>query len=298
MDREQRRSIRIADLISDFPHLVDSYDRITPFTRSDQLEAHRRTIYLRRRHESPTSALNDATFIQSLYSTLQSWGIGSRASILVPIDQFAQSLERWSATFDALDDLAIDDTDLDVDRAADLLWDLISGVDIVENKAKIVALSKTIHHILPDLLPPIDRAYTQDFFVLYPVEFQDQQEMAFRRIWSGFAHIASNTDPASFIGAGWRTSRTKVIDNAIVASVLARKGDVTVSTPREERQATPPRLSGAPSVDDLYSKLDEFKTELENAGLKPNTVDTYVGRSKTFVDWLAGVYHPRGPNTE
>ena len=285
-------------MISDFPTLVDSYDRITPFTRSDQLEAHRRTIDLRRQHESPTSALNDATFIQSLYTTLQSWGIGSRASILVPIDQFAQSLGCWSTTFDALDDLTIDDPDLDVDRAADLLWTLISGVDIVENKAKIVALSKTIHHILPDLLPPIDRAYTQEFFVLQSNEFQDQQEMAFRTIWSGFTDIARNTDPASFVGSGWRTSRTKVIDNAIVASVLAWKGDVTVSTPREERQMTPPRLSGAHSVDDLYSKLDEFKTELEEAGLKPNTVDTYVGRSKTFVDWLAGAYHPRGPNTE
>ena len=89
-----------------------------------------------------------------------------------------------------------------------------------------------------------------------------------------------------------------MIDNAIVASVLASKGALTVSMHRPDRRATSPRLSESHSVSDLYVKLDEFRAELEEAGLKPNSINTYVGRSKTFVDWLAGDYQPRGPNTE
>lgn len=39
-----------------------------------------------------------------------------------------------------------------------------------------------------------------------------------------------------------------------------------------------------------------FRAEAERAGLKPHTVDTYVGRCEQFVRWLAGGLTFRGPN--
>jgi hypothetical protein len=45
----------------------------------------------------------------------------------------------------------------------------------------------------------------------------------------------------------------------------------------------------------LWQALEEFKRELRAAGLRDNTVDTYVGRTTTFLRWLAGDYTPRGP---
>jgi len=113
----------------------------------------------------------------------------------------------------------IDDSHLDREQIGDRLRQLIAGIDIVENKSKLVALSKTIRHILPDLLPPIDRVYTQQFFLWQPNEFRNQQELVFRSMWRHFVTIARATSPAGFVGDGWRTSRTKVIDNAIVAFV-------------------------------------------------------------------------------
>ena len=297
MAREQRREYRTAELISDFPMFVDRYDEITPFNRAGQLDLHRRTIMLRREHRTATGALSDEQFIESLYATLRSWGIGTRASVLVPIDQFGDTLQSWSPAFEELDRLAIDDPLLDVTGTEDRLWRLITDVDIVENKSKLVALSKTIHHVLPDLLPPIDRAYTQRFFLWETGDFQNEQERVFRSMWRHFVTIASRADPKAFVGSGWRTSRTKVIDNAIVAYVRSMLSTKTASPRRVAPALDPERLSNTHSVRDLYDKLAEFKTELESAGLKPNSVDTYVGRSKTFVDWLAGTYRPRGPNT-
>ncbi len=49
------------------------------------------------------------------------------------------------------------------------------------------------------------------------------------------------------------------------------------------------------TIAELRAELLRFETELREAGLRTNTVQTYVGRSATFVDWLAGDYVPRGP---
>lgn len=50
------------------------------------------------------------------------------------------------------------------------------------------------------------------------------------------------------------------------------------------------------SVAELVEELRRFEQELRAAGLKEASVSTYVDRSRTFLRWLDGKYHPRGPN--
>jgi len=218
-DRLAERQLRVRTLIDEFPDLLDYYDNHLPFDRSGQYANHRRTIDLRRQAGSVAAALADDRFLRSLYSTLESWGIGSRGSRVVPFDDFATELRRWSEPLADLDDLTIDGPELAADATGDALWRLIDGIHLVDNQAPIVALSKTIHHILPDLLPPIDRMYTQKFFGFHNPEFQYGQQRTFGEIWTHFVEIARAVNPASYVGDGWRTSRSKVIDNAIVAFV-------------------------------------------------------------------------------
>ncbi len=49
---------------------------------------------------------------------------------------------------------------------------------------------------------------------------------------------------------------------------------------------------------ELFAQLRAFESALQDAGLRPNTVRTYVGRSETFLRWIIGDYVPRGPNTD
>ena len=49
------------------------------------------------------------------------------------------------------------------------------------------------------------------------------------------------------------------------------------------------------TADELDRELKRFEQELRAAGLRPNSVHTYVDRSERFVRWLRGDYHPRGP---
>ena len=50
------------------------------------------------------------------------------------------------------------------------------------------------------------------------------------------------------------------------------------------------------TIDELRQDLRQFEEELTEAKLKPSSVETYVGRSEYFIQWLAGEYEPRGPN--
>lgn len=219
VNRPVERRRRVAALIEGFAQLLDHYDREVPFDRPDQYEYHRRTIDLRRQSGSVHAALADERFLRSLHATLRAWGIGSRGSRLLELEAFTRELLQWSMSLERLDGLLIDAPDLDVEVVGRRLWALISGIAVVENQTRLVALSKTLHHLLPDLVPPIDRRYTQQFF-LFAQEFQSRQQEVFSTIWGQFVAIARAVDPHKYVGVGWRTSRSKVIDNAIVAFVL------------------------------------------------------------------------------
>lgn len=57
----------------------------------------------------------------------------------------------------------------------------------------------------------------------------------------------------------------------------------------------PPSPNHQWSSDDLWAALEEFRSELTEAGLRSNSVETYVGRATVFLRWLDGDYQPRGP---
>jgi hypothetical protein len=54
--------------------------------------------------------------------------------------------------------------------------------------------------------------------------------------------------------------------------------------------------SGTWNVTELHDMLDRFEIELREVGLKENSIETYIGRSRFFVRWLDDDFHPRGPN--
>lgn len=75
----------------------------------------------------------------------------------------------------------------------------------------------------------------------------------------------------------------------------------THQRPEGQTAASPQRQGGIVSdqrytVDDLHEELRRFERELRAAGLKENSVSTYIDRTSRFLKWLTGDYQPRGPN--
>lgn len=62
----------------------------------------------------------------------------------------------------------------------------------------------------------MDRAWTGAFFHWSATAPQYAQAATFGRTFTGFAHIAQATKPAGHVGGGWRTSATKILDNAMI----------------------------------------------------------------------------------
>jgi hypothetical protein len=83
-----------------------------------------------------------------------------------------------------------------------------------------------MHHLLPDLVVPMDHGYTQPFFERQNPDFQYRGESVFHEIFVECARIARSVPVSSYVeiekkDKTWRTSRTKVIDNAIVAYCIS-----------------------------------------------------------------------------
>jgi hypothetical protein len=62
------------------------------------------------------------------------------------------------------------------------------------NNAKLVAVTKTLHHLLPDLFVPFDRAYTAWFFRWSGPHIQYHQERVFRETYSAFRSVGQAAD--------------------------------------------------------------------------------------------------------
>lgn len=210
----------IADLIENFNIYLNKFTSRPPFQKPGQFDFHKKTISIRMQEESASAAIKNDQFLWSLYQTIQAWGIGKRGSNLFPFSKFTEALLSRINEIEMLDGLKIDDPLLDLQRFPRDLWYLMDSLEIIDNNTKLVACSKTLHHILPDLIVPIDREYTRKFFGWYGPEFQYGQRKFLFLALENFASIAKAVNPEQFVGKGWNTSRSKIIDNAIVGFMM------------------------------------------------------------------------------
>lgn len=213
---------RIDAVKSDFPRYLEIYDRDVPFRRAGQLEFHLETILSRRKLAKASAAAQSSAFVRLLICTLQAWGIGRRGSRLVTLEAFQAALLPYVSELDSLDRYRLwmlDDEEVRVIETR--LFKLVSSIPVVENRGRVVALTKTLHHLLPDLVVPIDGAWTGAIFGWSPSYFGSRQLEIFHEGFVAFAEIARAVSPQDYVGQGWRSSPTKLIDNAVVGFCLA-----------------------------------------------------------------------------
>jgi hypothetical protein len=138
------------------------------------------------------------------------------------LEEIKSSVRAQEAAIASLQALSLVDISTSAThRVCRELWSLLSALTVSVAEAQIVANSKVMHHLLPRLIPPIDRTYTYNFFYNRNTLSIGENE-AFEEMFFRFHKIAvANRDIISgLVGQGWNTSETKVIDNAIVGYVI------------------------------------------------------------------------------
>ena len=103
------------------------------------------------------------------------------------------------------------------------LWNILSNLKASSTETQLTAGSKALHHLLPDLMPPIDGEHTLRFVYGYKSSYESE-EQRFKRIFPLLWKIGNREKSTilQWIGKGFHTSETKVIDNAIVGYVKTR----------------------------------------------------------------------------
>jgi hypothetical protein len=207
---------RIHRLQANFDNYVAAFDRHPPFNAS-QLAIHQRVIALRRQLGSVERAIASDVFLQQLRQLLEAWGMASRGARLAELDQFRAGIRRKAEDICRLEPFTIAEPETTFTTLIPSISTLISTLNINGNYAKVVIGCKALHHLLPDLIVPIDRTYTGTFFAWPQPYFQNRQAEILREGLTMFNQLARACQPERLIGAGWRTSSTKILDNAIVA---------------------------------------------------------------------------------
>ncbi len=221
---------RVADLIKHFDGWCDVFDGANLFT-GPSAYFHSKTLALLRQHKSAGDAVLDHAFLESLYATLTAWGMhrmGPGGAKLVEFPMLVDSFRRLEQPIRTLSVLALVDLRMEeVASVSEQIWSVIAGLSIGCGLTKIVAGSKALHHVLPELVPPMDREYTIRFFFHHKTLNQGDAA-AFREIYPRLHRVASECRGKiqARIGRGMNTSTTKVIDNAIVGFVRAKLKNV------------------------------------------------------------------------
>lgn len=200
---------------SDFGTYLRAYEEHVPAAKSVHYEYHSKAIRARTNLGSVAAAIDDDRFLGLVRETLLAWGIGVRGQHLVSDAEFRETFMDKKDEISRLDGLHIDDPSLDLDRVVPAIWRIIGQLRIVETGPKLVPCSKALHHLLPDLVIPVDRLYTRIFFQCRRNTFDGQQQRFFDQAFRLLARLAREVSPAQYVGDGWCTSRTKVLDNAV-----------------------------------------------------------------------------------
>lgn len=210
----------------EFEDCLAIFDQAGIFT-GPSVYFHRKTLAERARLQNLQEVLRDGLYFDYLYATLASWGMhrmGKGNTRLCEMEHMRKSIERQIPNILTLQNLHLEAVQVDrLERTAQLIWEIIQNLEIGIGGVKIVAGSKALHHILPELVPPIDREYTLRFFYGNKNINRPEYEL-FYEIYRQYHHLAVSQRgviaTAIRRGGNMNTSTTKVIDNAIVGFVL------------------------------------------------------------------------------
>jgi hypothetical protein len=221
-----RMDERVRELSENFQHFVSVFENSEKFS-GPSLYFHKKSLACLDRYGSAAEAIASDEIFEWIYATLASWGMhrmGRGNTKLRELSVIVESIRSQSSTIRAFQNVSLLELSRsDLGQTIGALWHCLSKLTVSIAEARIVANSKVIHHILPRLLPPIDRTYTFNFFYSRNM-LSVPEEVAFAEMYSRFHQIglANKESIPSLIGSRWNTSQTKLIDNAIVGYVIER----------------------------------------------------------------------------
>ena len=212
---------KVREILVNADNYHDAYYK-TEIFRGPSLYFHERALATR---YNPTSL----THLEYVYATLASWGMhrmGRSGSKMRSFEDFSQSVQT-------LKDRIAEAQTFDFNEMSEIKWailrEIFCSVKVMASETTLVGNSKVMHHMLPNVIPPIDREYTL-WFLRGNKNISNDLEtewLLMREIISQF-FIPVASDASFYLKAEqwikrskdfpWDTSVLKVVDNLVIGS--------------------------------------------------------------------------------
>lgn len=156
-------------------------------------------------------------FIELVYVTLTAWNMNSRGAKLQKYDLFKKSIVDNKNIINQLNDIKL--SDISNQDVQDILEKLFVNLNLVDNlKPRLVTYSKTLHFFLPDLVGPIDRTYTLQYFYnnTYVPKSLENQFKRFIEIQNQYSILSQKISLKEYIDPVWNSTIPKIVDNIII----------------------------------------------------------------------------------
>jgi len=215
---------RVTDYLRNFSHYLWYFGENIKFS-GPSVYFHKKVIAKIRQAERCEQLFEDDLFFEYIYATLAAWGMhrmGEETAKMVDFDEFKESICSNKEQILGLSGLKLQAIpDEMVDAVKNKLASLFNGLRIMDSETKLIGTSKAIHHLLPDLVPPIDRQHTLRFFYGNTNITRGEEEI-FIELFEKFRQIATHLRSEDFKFEGFNTSLPKIIDNAIMGYVMMK----------------------------------------------------------------------------
>ena len=227
----------VEDFYSD-PHVAKPLRRSSDnFRKGPCVYFHQAAIRHVRQHSRPFAEwlANDLHYQELLYGVLTAWGMNQGGARLKDFADFQRALIHL-ASLESLERCRSIDLEHLTDQHRPLLQEIFTVLadparsKIMASGAFVVGSSKLLHHLMPDLIPPIDNEYTYDGLLAY---LDDENRVtepleSFDAVWhilACFRKVVQGVT-AGHIRTRWlaneevhpmNTSIPKAIDNALIS---------------------------------------------------------------------------------
>lgn len=174
--------------------------------------------------------LHDERFFEYVYAVLASWGMHRMGDTATKLRSYHEFKNEIISQRDRLSEIAsfqiwkLDPSSLPQVLAT--LQVILDTMKISKSSAHLVANTKVLHHILPELVPPLDRSYTLAYFGINTLlPSQKSAGAIFKYLFPAFVRVATRLSSrliqiVDLHEENWHTSPTKIIDNVLIGAML------------------------------------------------------------------------------
>ena len=163
-------------------------------------------------------------FLELLYVTLSVEFKNQKLGKLKDFSIFAESIKKHQENFKELSPLKLRDLDeWDWEECREILEDLFSDLELVNGKSSVIAFSKVLHFMLPNLIVPIDRKNTMRFFYGKKYSCFKSLENQYQTFWNletVFSEFVKRNRVSQYIDDTCNLNIPKILDNAIIGKLL------------------------------------------------------------------------------